>query len=45
MMPSLATGTGFVFDAYEPQALLEAIDRALQAFPRTDRGLRCSVGR
>ena len=26
------TGTGFVFAPYDPQALLDAIDRALQAF-------------
>jgi starch synthase len=26
------TGTGFIFTDYDPQALLEAIDRALQVF-------------
>lgn len=28
------TGNGFVFDAYEPAALLEALDRAIAVFPR-----------
>ena len=30
--PALNTGTGFKFEAYEAQALLDAIDRALAAF-------------
>jgi starch synthase len=30
--PEAGTGTGFVFDAYEPEALLDAIKRALDAF-------------
>ena len=30
--PEAGTGTGFVFDAYEPDALLDAIKRALAAF-------------
>jgi len=30
--PEKKTGTGFKFEAYEPQALLDSIDRALAAF-------------
>ncbi len=30
--PEQGTGTGFVFGAYEPQALLAAVERALQAY-------------
>ena len=30
-----SAGTGFVFEAYEPQELLKAIDRALELFPDT----------
>ena len=30
--PEKRTGTGFVFVPYEPQALLEAIERAVQVF-------------
>ncbi|HXG51967.1 MAG TPA: glycogen synthase GlgA [candidate division Zixibacteria bacterium] len=30
--PSRRTGTGFVFEPYEPEALLGAVDRALRAF-------------
>ncbi|HEX2243872.1 MAG TPA: glycogen synthase GlgA, partial [Gammaproteobacteria bacterium] len=28
-----SAGTGFVFEIYEPQELLKAIDRALELFP------------
>jgi starch synthase len=31
--PERSTGTGFVFQAYEPQELLKTIDRALELFP------------
>jgi len=32
--PVAKTGNGFVFDAYEPKAMLEALDRALAVFPK-----------
>jgi starch synthase len=30
-------GTGFLFDAYEPSALLKAVDRALQTYNQKER--------
>jgi starch synthase len=32
--PVTKTGNGFVFDAYEPEAMLKALDRALAVFPK-----------
>jgi starch synthase len=43
--PEQETGTGFVFEPYEPEALMAVVERALRVYGDKKPGRRCAGGR